>query len=242
MTRQHTTRWGWWVLALAVAALFCGFGFWQLQRMHDKQALLAQLPPGRDAAVTLAEAGRLPQTLHWVKDRLQFLPGTVLLDNQLRDGRAGVKVYQPARAQAGPVVLVDLGWLPLPGDRRMPALVPLQGQHDLEGLWAPAPSTGLALGPAMAATAQPDVWLATRIDLPAIGAQLGLGPDEPASRVLRLDPALSLGYTRDLELLPNTLPPSRHLGYAVQWFGLALAVLVIAGLLQWRRRRWEARR
>ena len=58
-----------------------------------------------------------------------------------------------------------------------------------------------------------------------------------APRILRLDPALPLGYARDLELLPNTLPPDRHLGYAVQWFALAAAVLVIALVLTVRRRR-----
>lgn len=40
---------------------------------------------------------------------------------------------------------------------------------------------------------------------------------------------------RDLEILANTLPPERHLGYAVQWFGLALATLVIALAMTWRR-------
>ena len=58
-----------------------------------------------------------------------------------------------------------------------------------------------------------------------------------ATRVLRLDPALPFGDERDLDLLPNTLPPQRHLGYAVQWFGLALTVLVVAVVLERRRRR-----
>jgi surfeit locus 1 family protein len=83
---------------------------------------------------------------------------------------------------------------------------------------------------------QPQTWLATRIDLPAIAAQLGLEQVPLAPRVLRLDPALPLGYARDLDLLPNTLPPSRHLGYAVQWFAMALTVLLIATLLHVRRR------
>lgn len=236
MTRQHTGIFGW-LLALLVAAVFCGFGVWQLQRMHQKEALLAQVPPSRAVAVTLEAAMRAPQSLHWLRDRLQFLPGTVLLDNQLRDGRAGVKVYQAARAQNGVAVLVDLGWLPLPANRQLPVVTPQAGWQQLEGLWAPAPSSGLALGPPMSAAAQAQTWLATRLELPVIAQQFGLAPTELAPRVLRLDPALPLGYTRDLELLPNTLPPSRHLGYAVQWFAMALAVLVIAAVLQWRRRR-----
>ncbi|MEN5207278.1 SURF1 family protein [Stenotrophomonas terrae] len=236
MTRQHTAIFGW-SLALLVAALFCVLGGWQLQRMHQKEALLAQLPPGREAAVSLAEAAAAPDALHWVADQLQFLPATVLLDNQLRDGRAGIKVYQPARAATGTVVLVDLGWLPLPADRSLPAINTLQGTQAVQGLWAPAPASGIALGPALTATTQPQTWLATRIDLPAIAAQLQLGNGALAPKVLRLDPAMPLGYARDLDLLPNTLPPSRHLGYAVQWFAMALAVLLIALVLQFRRRR-----
>ncbi|HJS34801.1 MAG TPA: SURF1 family cytochrome oxidase biogenesis protein, partial [Pseudoxanthomonas sp.] len=58
-----------------------------------------------------------------------------------------------------------------------------------------------------------------------------------APRLLKLDPDLPLGYARDLDVLPNTLPPERHIGYAVQWFGLAGAVLVTALLLTWRSRR-----
>ncbi|MCH1909438.1 SURF1 family protein [Stenotrophomonas sp. Y6] len=234
MTRQHTGLLGW-LLALAVAALFSALGAWQLQRMHDKQALLAQVPPERSHGLALAQAMRAPATLHWVHDTLEFLPATVLLDNQLRDGRPGLKVYQAARAE-GDVVLVDLGWLPLPGDRRLPSIVPLQGRIEVQGLWAPPPSPGLALGPALAATAQPRVWLATRLDIPAVAAQLQLPAAALPGQVLRLDPAMPLGYARDLELLPNTLPPSRHLGYAVQWFAMALAVLVIAGVLHVRRR------
>jgi cytochrome oxidase assembly protein ShyY1 len=55
--------------------------------------------------------------------------------------------------------------------------------------------------------------------------------------VLKLDPAIPLGYARDLDVLPNTLPPERHLGYAVQWFGLALAVLATALVLTFRKPR-----
>ncbi len=234
MKRQHT-RLLLWLLALAVASVFCVLGVWQLQRMHEKEALLAQLPPGRESAVSLEQALRAPQTLHWVRQRMHFLPGTVLLDNQLRDGRAGVKVYQAARAATpATVVLVDLGWLPLPANRALPTIRLLQGEIDVQGLWAPPPSAGIALGPALAATPQPQVWLATRLDMPVIAARLGLPADALAAQVLRLDPALPLGHERDLDLLPNTLPPSRHLGYAVQWFGLALAVLVVALTLQWR--------
>ena len=57
--------------------------------------------------------------------------------------------------------------------------------------------------------------------------------------MLRLDPERSKGDAgvmlapgeRDLDILPNTLTPARHLGYAVQWFALAATVLVVALVL-----------
>ena len=73
------------------------------------------------------------------------------------------------------------------------------------------------------------------LDPAALAATLG----QPglAPRVLKLDPALAIGHERDLDVLPNTLPPERHLGYAVQWFALALAVLATALVLTYRRQR-----
>ena len=73
----------------------------------------------------------------------------------------------------------------------------------------------------------------TRIDLPALSQALH---EDLGARVLRLDPKLQIGYLRDLELLANTLPPERHRGYAVQWFGLAFATLITALFLSFRRR------
>lgn len=237
MMRQHTRLIGW-VAAVAVMVVFCLLGRWQLQRMEQKQALLDQEVPAREQTLALGAALAAPPQLRWVEDHGQFLAGTVLLDNQMREGRAGLKVYQPFRSDSGAVVLVDLGWLPMPADRTVPAITPREGPAKLAGLLAPPPAPGLAVGPAMTAAGQPGVWLASRMPPQEVAAALKLPGGLPYS-VLRLDPALPGGYARDLELLPNTMPPSRHLGYAVQWFGLALTVLVVALVLEWRRQRHD---
>ncbi|MFT4249349.1 MAG: SURF1 family protein [Pseudomonas sp.] len=235
MTRQHT-RAALWIAALLLAAGFAGLGRWQWQRMHAKQQLLDAAAHVREHGVALPQALARPVPLAWVSGSGRFLPQRILLDNQTHAGRAGVRVYQPFEVQgASRVVLVDLGWLPLPPDRWLPSIAPVAGTAEVRGLLAPPPSAGIALGPAMVPVGPEGTWLATRID-PAAIAQ-ALGQRDISSQVLRLDPALALGYARDLELLPNTLPPTRHLAYAVQWFGLALAVLAVACVLEWRRRR-----
>ncbi|APO95427.1 SURF1 family protein [Xanthomonas vesicatoria] len=239
MTRKHTAILGW-GLAVLVSAGFVALGQWQLQRMHGKQALLERAAHVRETPLTLAQALAAQQELAWVSGRVQFLPQQVLLDNQLHAGRAGVRIYQLAAAQGtSRTLLVDLGWVPLPANRQLPAIAALKGARDLRGLLSAPPSSGLAIGPALAPAVTPNTWLATRLDAQALRSTLKRR--DISSQVLRLDPAMPVGYARDLEMLPNTLPPARHLGYAVQWFGLAAAVLTTATLLTWRARRRRQR-
>ena len=43
-------------------------------------------------------------------------------------------------------------------------------------------------------------------------------------------------FVRELAPLPNTLPPDQHYGYALQWFGFAVALVVIVVVLSWKHR------
>lgn len=226
-----------WTLALLASALFTTLGFWQLQRGREKQAMLTQV------AAVLAERRAQPlaaaadparaRAFDWAAGRGRFIDApAVLLDNQQRGGRAGVRAYRVfAPAEDATPLLVDLGWLPLSGARRMPVVARLQGSVRIQGLLAPPPSQGITRA---VAVPQADGALLT-IGLDTGTLRQTLRQPQLAPRVLKLDPALPLGYARDLDALPNTLPPQRHLGYAVQWFALALAVLVTAVVLSLRR-------
>lgn len=228
-----------WLLAVATIALFTRLGFWQLDRSVGKQAMLdaaAQVLTTRDVhpLSVAADPGRA-DTYDWAVGRGRFAdrPG-LLLDNQQRDGRVGVRAYRIFEPEHGGPLLVDLGWLPLPGDRALPAVPRPQGDIELRGLLAPPPSTGISLGRGLMRGGEG--WLLTRVDMDAIARETGLRVPL-APRVLRLDPGMTLGFERDLELLANTLSPDKHRGYAVQWFGLALTVLATALILTFRRSR-----
>lgn len=232
-----------WALALVVIALFCGLGTWQLGRAKQKEAMLAasQKILSERRAVPLADAARPGSRgdYAWASGHGRFLPGpAVLLDNQNREGRAGIRAYRVFQPEGAPPLLVELGWLPLPGDRRLPAIPLPEGAYTLSGLLAPPPAEGLVK--AVSATQSSGDRLVTGLDMAALARDLELPALAP--RVFRPDPALPLGYTRDLDILPNTLPPERHLGYAVQWFGLALAVLITALVVSRRGRRRQQER
>lgn len=232
MSRRRNLVVGW-TLALLTIAAFASLGLWQSRRAVEKQAMLdasarvlAQRRPG---SLALAADPARSRDYDWAVGRGRFdARGALLLDNQQRNGRAGVRAYRIFVPEQGEPLLVDLGWLPLDGQRRFPTIERPQGTLELRGLLVPPPSTGIALGPALGA--QGDGWLMTRVDIAAIAPGVGLSVPL-APRVLRLDPALKLGYERDLELLANTLPPEQHRGYALQWFALAAAVLATALIL-----------
>lgn len=236
---RRRNLWVGWTLALVAMVVFVNLGLWQSRRAVEKQAMLdaAALVLGeRDArALSAADDARRARDYDWAAGWGEFAAGAaLLLDNQQRHGRVGVRAYRVFAPDEGAPLLVDLGWLPLDGDRRLPPVPRPAGRQALRGLLAPPPSTGLALGPALARVGE--VWLMTRVDVQAIAQAVEL-PVPLAPRVLRLDPALPLGYERGLELLPNTLPPEKHRGYAVQWFALALAVLATALILTFKKNR-----
>ncbi len=222
--------------ALIAMALFSTAGVWQWRRMQEKQASLdasQHILTRRNAhPLSMAANASRARTYDWAAGAGTFdARGALLLDNQQSGGRSGVRVYRIFVPEQGRPLLVDLGWLPLGGDRELPRIPRIEGRVELSGLLLPPPSTGLALGAGI--SRQADNWLLTRVDTAAIAAGTALSVPL-APRVLRLDPALPIGYARDLDILPNTLPPQRHLGYAVQWFALALAVLVTAVILTFR--------
>ncbi len=222
---RRGTFWFGWALALLAMAVFARLGFWQLARMHEKQALLANVERALQTPPVAIDA---PGTtdLAWVEGEATIDARTLLLDNQMRDGTPGVHVYCIARAGVADR-LVDLGWLAVKPDRTMPDAACPAGPLHVRGLMTPLPSSGLRVGMPMQ---QLDGmrWLMARADADAIRATLHVAV--PA-RVIRLDPKLPIGYARDLDVLPNTLPPERHLGYAVQWWALSLAVFITALVL-----------
>jgi cytochrome oxidase assembly protein ShyY1 len=103
------------------------------------------------------------------------------------------------------------------------------------GLLMPAPAAGFALGQALSSL-DANTLLVTRLNIGQLSKQLA----QPlASRVLRLDPALPIGFERSLTVSSNTLPPEKHRAYAFQWFGLALAFFCLC-LYVLKRKKYES--
>ena len=222
------------VMAFGVLALVCALGlarmgWWQLDRAEAKQVLLDGIDRAAGAPlVAFAELGpsAADRRFRAVSVSGQFqMDRQILLDNQLREGRPGVRVYVPLRLIDDPhVLLVDRGWLAWPDRAKSPPQVSVpSGWQRLEGVLLDPPGAGLRLGAAVAGN-----WplLVTRIDLGEIERHLG----QPLLDLVLEDRVAP----RTQSIRADMLPPERHRGYALQWFGLSLTVLLIFGVLAWR--------
>lgn len=247
MSPGSTSRWWgpWWgvLLLLAGAGIGLSAGLWQLDRAGAKEELYARFATG-------AAAAALPRLIRddevtALRYRTLRLNGEydpahqVLLDGISHRGRPGYHVLTPLITAEGEV-LVNRGWVPADGDRRiLPDIRVAAASREVVGRVERLPRPGLALArtePAAGAS-----W--PRRMLFPTSAQIGAEIGPVRSTVLRdyqllLDPDDPDGYLRDWR--PGGMDPVRHLGYAVQWFGLALTVVVIYCVLIFRNRKFSS--
>lgn len=223
--------------ALAATALFTGLGLWQVDRARQKGEWVAAIERGDQVpAVALPADPARFGALAWQRVRVTGrLRGDrqFLLDNRIHDGRVGFDVLVPLVRGNGDVILVDRGWVAATSAREPARPIGLRrpGEVEVRGrLWRPG--AGLAVGPALAAGNGGWPRITTRIDYEALGAALGV-PLLPA--VIRADP--SLDWSFQPRALRPRFGPMRHVGYAVQWFALALTVLAVCAWFWFRRGR-----
>jgi cytochrome oxidase assembly protein ShyY1 len=240
---KSRTFWFGTVLAAIAVAGFVSLGFWQWDRAVWKtryldghaKAVAAEPQPLDEALARAIRESRsdlpLPVRAYGTG---RFVPErSVFLDNQRRGPDVGALVFTLFLPDNGlPPLLVNRGWIALDALRQPTGRVePPDGTVAVSGLLRRPPSQGLRLGqqPPLNAAGGPPLlpWL----DLDELGAAWGLSLP---SVVLELGPESLGGFRRDTDPLPNTLTPEKHRGYAVQWWGLAMAVAAIWLVLVWR--------
>lgn len=208
------------VLVLLLLPVLLGLGFWQLQRGEQKQQLLDAFEARRQSSPIFADALLRSADPGYQRVRLQGYfdrEHSLLLDNRVRDGRAGVELLQPFHDQlSGLWVLVNRGWLPWPDRRIAPAFSTPDGTLQLQAWAYVAPGGGLQLS-----GADGEGWprLVTVVEADLLWQQLNRSglPYE-----LRLEPGPA-SYRLGWPVV--AMSPGKHQGYAVQWFALAAALL-----------------
>jgi surfeit locus 1 family protein len=220
-----------------VAVTVClGLGVWQIERLHWKEGLIAAreaalaAPPAAPPA-SLAAARELE--FHQIVATGTYLNGKeTYLHTVGAKGGLGFDVLTPLRLNDGRVVMVNRGFVP--ADREKPTTREAgepSGQVQVHGLLRLPPATKPGM---FIPDNQPDKGEWFWLDLPSFAKAGGL--QEVAPYYIQADATpnpggLPKGGGPDPRDLPNN-----HLQYAITWFSLAAAALVIYVLSQRRNR------
>lgn len=211
----------------ALLPVLIGLGVWQLERAAEKQEREA-LFAARAGAMPMAPPANLGGAAEtdYLRLRLvgEFDPRRYfLVDNQVRGGRPGYWVVAGFTGVDGRGWLVNRGWIAAPDRRdRLPDVPIPAGRVSTVGVvW---PDTGMV--PLLADDDWQGPWpiRVQRLNVARMAQLL----ENAAPREVRLDP----GQPGALAALPaqTRIGADRHRGYALQWFGLALALAVGYGI------------
>lgn len=210
------------LIVLCLLPLLVWLGLWQLERGEQKREMLARqdarqqaMPVGPEQIETLQEPAYSRVSLQGRFDAEH----SFLLDSRTRDGQVGVELIQPFQDQpSGLWVMINRGWIPWP-DRRIPPVFETPDDSlELEA-WVYAPSGK----PFVLSKREAEGWprLINHVDVEDIWQILDR---DGAAYELRLKPGPT-AYRADWPV--TTMKPHQHLGYAVQWFALAAALLAL---------------
>lgn len=209
--------------------LLVGLGVWQLDRAQEKKAQLAQWQQeagsldweqlqaaGLRAGQPVRVSGRYGRT-SW------------LLDNRTRDGAPGYEVLTLFFPEQGRPVVVNRGWIQAPRRRdQLPQISRPEGEVRLQGRLSEFPE------PPVLKEASPGDgdWprrvqslahqQARELETEVVGLVLRLaGPEQPGA------------YRADWA--PDRMGPQTHYGYALQWFSLAAALVILTVVASYRK-------
>ncbi len=219
--------WSFILFMLVLTGLFVWLGVWQLHRLAEKEALIAEvdrqltqspydLPPADQwAGIDLETYAFHPLTLTGTfRNDDAVLVFTNLSEPKGKYGGPGYWLMTPLEATTGGTVFVNRGFIP---QSSAPSILGAAGPAGEQTI------TGIALEPEAAGAFTPGPDKADRIEwvrdparLAAMaeldGPVFGLTVDAPAGQ----PGALPQGGETVIEF------PNNHFGYALTWFGFAL--------------------
>lgn len=238
MSEHESRRRVWapdWRLLLFAGAflpVLLGLGLWQLDRAGEKKQLLAQWQDPAGAVDWSALTETDPLTGQPVTVSGRYRSTTWLLDNRTRDGVPGYEVltlFQPAK---GPPVVVNRGWIAAERKRsELPEVSTPKEEVLLLGRIAAYPEPPVLAGEPAAESPSGNGVQRVQALPKALAAVI-----EPsiANNILKLDDSNQPGAFRaDWE--PDMMGPQTHYGYALQWFSLAAALIILTIIASYRK-------
>ncbi len=222
---------GFTALALAALAVLIGLGVWQVERLHWKEGLIAAIdartkgePISLDQVIALAKEGRDPSYYRVrVEGRFDNTKERYLFSQSISDGTPGWHVITPFNTTQGGLVLVDRGFVP--DNRKDPstrASGEIEGTTTITGI-VRAPDTQGLFTP----NNEPEAnrWFWRDLDGMVHSMYPTATLDVPPFFIEAEKSDVPGGWPRGGQTRLSL--PNNHLQYAITWFGLAAALIVI---------------
>lgn len=211
------------LFSLLLMPLLISLGFWQLRRAEEKQTIQdlwrhqQAMPPIEIDAILDSD-----DNFRRVKVTGQFIPERYwLLENKIRDGRLGYEIVMPFRLVDGHWLIVNRGWAAAGRYREdMPHFSTPNAQITLSGTLS-KPSNSVFIDETQSTVQHwphrvleiDPIVMKQQLGRPLMAKVLRLGAGSPA--------ALEVGWQ------PVNMTPAKHIGYALQWFAMAVALGVL---------------
>lgn len=220
--RQNTYcfkfRRGFSLLCLFLFILCIALGQWQLHRYAYKKTLLATYQKRlhekpQDFQIIVSQQDLQFQPVKIAGEYVNSL--TMLIQNRFYHDEPGFEVLTPLKISGDKkLLLVDRGWI------KNPDILPVLKKQEITGHIKLLDEYQFILGDNLL---QPDKkpYVLQRVDINEI-SQITHQAFYPF--ILRLDANQENGFVRDWTIV--TVMPARHMAYAIQWFALALVLLI----------------
>jgi surfeit locus 1 family protein len=219
------------VISGSIVLVCLGLGVWQLQRLHWKEELIA----GRAAAIGAppimppqdAATARGMEFRHVTDEGVFLHDKEIFVGASAESGTIGYHVLTPLREAGGRIVFVNRGYIPAEfKDPTKRAAGEIAGPVKVTGL--------LRLPPEgkpnwFLPDSRPDLNYWFWVDLPAMAKADGLADVAPF--YIDADATSNPGGWPRGGVTRLALP-NDHLQYAITWFGLAIAMMVVYVLSQ----------
>lgn len=216
------------LIGLLGTAVLAALGFWQLQRLDWKETVLAEIEGRIGGAPIPVPAAPDPEADRYLPVRAEgaFTGKALRVLVSTKTEGPGHRLISAFRLEDGREVMVDEGFVRQGGET------------------APGPAKGVTVTGNLHWPDEVDTWtpepdvsdgLFFARDVPAMATTLGTEPVLIIARSVEGTAPRAQPIPVGVEGIPNN-----HLGYAVQWFGLALVWAGMTVFLLWRIRQRTA--
>lgn len=232
-----TWQWLPMIIVLVIFTMLLRLGVWQLQRAVDKADREQRLSDMQLAKrIDLTELAAMAEKLN--NEQLSDLPIVVngrfdpqriwLIENRFRNSQVGVEVLAMLSSN-GLHYLVNLGWLPVDQKRQLYHAIELPTTSVEFNAMSYVPDRNPFMSDLIIGQDHPKLIQQIIVDRLIKDAKVSFQPV-----VLLVEDDQPMGYAKQWQLM--VMPAEKHFGYAVQWFALAVVLLLLA---LWRSTKWR---